>query len=292
MNEPLQNAANPATGRNDVLDVIKAIALDAGTVIMDVYRRGFSVAIKADSSPLTEADTLAEALIVERLGAGFPDIAVIAEEAVANGHAPACGERFFLVDPLDGSKEFIARNGEFTVNIALIENDMPVAGVVYAPALGRIWWGQDGLGAWAGEVADGVIVSPVRVLVRTTPASGPTLVGSRSHGAEQEDERLKPFATATFATIGSSLKFCLLAEGGADLYPRFSRTMEWDTAAGDAILRAAGGQVLDLSGAPLRYGKRNQGHDSDFANSHFWAIGDSTHADTILRPGAGRHKKT
>lgn len=292
MNEPLQNAANPATGRNDVLDVIKAIALDAGTVIMDVYRRGFSVAIKADSSPLTEADTLAEALIVERLGASFPDIAVIAEEAVANGHAPACGERFFLVDPLDGSKEFIARNGEFTVNIALIENGMPVAGVVHAPALGRIWWGQAGLGAWAGEVADGVIVSPVPVLVRTTPASGPTLVGSRSHGAERQDERLKPFATAAFATVGSSLKFCLVAEGGADLYPRFSRTMEWDTAAGDAILRAAGGQVLDLSGAPLRYGKRNQGHDSDFANSHFWAIGDGVYAETILRPEAGRHKKT
>lgn len=290
MSEPQQSHADPASGQDDLLDVLKTIALDAGKPIMGVYAQEFSVAFKPDASPLTEADTLAEALIIEWLAALYPEITIIAEESVANGHAPACGDRFFLVDPLDGSKEFIARNGEFTVNIALIEKGTPVAGVVYAPALGRIWWGKIGLGAWSGEVSDGAVTREFPISVRSTPVNGRTLVGSRSHGAEREDERLRSLGT-TFLTVGSSLKFCFLAEGAADLYPRFSRTMEWDTAAGDAILRAAGGQVVDLTGAPLRYGKRDQDHDSDFANGHFWAIGDSAQRDIILKLGPEQDQK-
>jgi 3'(2'),5'-bisphosphate nucleotidase len=291
MTPEIEQTAGLGPGRDAQMKTITAIALEAGARIMEVYGRGYSVEIKADSSPLTEADLVAEALILERLGSAFPGVPIIAEESVAEGNAPACGERFFLVDPLDGSKEFIARNGEFTVNIALIENAVPVAGVVYAPALKRIWWGKSGSGAWAGNVEDGAIVSPVAISARPVPADGLTLLGSRSHGAEEDDARLKGLDIAQFRTIGSSLKFCLLAEGGADLYPRFGRTMEWDTAAGDAILRAAGGQVVDLSGTPLTYGKRNQAHDSDFANGHFWAIGDGANAGAIVNAGAAQKSR-
>lgn len=274
MTDPFSAANSPAQLREDLLATITAIALDAGEKIMEVYGRDFEVAIKPDESPVTEADTLAEALITERLQAAFPEVTIIAEEAVAEGYAPECGDKFFLVDPLDGSKEFVARNGEFTVNIALIHSGVPVAGVVYAPALGRIWWGAEGLGAWVAEVFNGAIEQTSAIAVRPEPATGVTLVSSRSHGSEGDDDRLTAFNIADCAAVGSSLKFCLVAEGQADLYPRFGRTMEWDTAAGDAVLRAAGGRVLDLSGKPLLYGKRNQADDCDFANCHFWALGD------------------
>lgn len=268
------SASNVEAGA--VSDIFNAIALEAGALILSIYGRKFDVTIKSDASPLTEADTAAEALILERLAAEFPDIPVVAEEAVANGNVPECGQRFLLVDPLDGSKEFIARNGEFTVNIALIENGVPVAGVVYAPALKRIWWGASNTGAFVSLVEGQRLVEPVPIVVRGAPSKGLTLVGSRSHGSGEDDPRLNGLTIADFASMGSSLKFCLVAEGGADLYPRFGRTMEWDTAAGDAVLRAAGGRVLDMDGMPLSYGKRNQSHDSDFANTHFWAVGDVT----------------
>lgn len=284
---PLMNTDTSPTVtslREHLMERLTAIAISAGARIMEIYARDFSVTLKADASPLTEADMAAEALILDELAADFPDIPVVAEEAVANGNVPGFGERFFLVDPLDGSKEFIARNGEFTVNIGLIESGTPVAGVVHAPALNRIWWGSRDHGAWTARVSEGQIASPAAIAVRPAPANGVTLVGSRSHGGgEGTDPRLGNIDIAQFATMGSSLKFCLLAEGGADLYPRFGRTMEWDTAAGDAVLRAAGGQVLDLGGAPLRYGKCNQRHDSDFANGHFFALGDSGLAARILK---------
>ncbi len=223
---------------------------------------------------MTLADTEAERIILDGLGALAPDVPVVAEESVAAGLVPEIGGRFFLVDPLDGSKEFISRNGEFTVNIALIENGVPVMGVVSAPALGRIWWGSAAGGSFAGRIADGAVVdvSPIRI----RQAGGDLCaVGSRSHGSGEGDERLARFAISEFKAIGSSLKFCLLAEGEADIYPRFGRTMEWDTAAGDAILRAAGGRVDRLDGTPLCYGKRNQASDSDFANPFFIAYGDT-----------------
>lgn len=259
------------------------IALEAGRLILSIYGQDFAVQTKADSSPVTEADIAAEALILERLAARFPDIPVVAEEATAKGDIPDLADRFILVDPLDGSREFIARNGEFTVNIALVDNGIPIAGVVYAPALHRIWWGSGADGAFAASVDDGVIVDPVRVAVRSAPQGGLTLVGSRSHAGGEDDIRLEGLSVARFAAHGSSLKFCILAEGGADLYPRFSRTMEWDTAAGDAVLRAAGGQVLDAAGVPLRYGKCKQANDSDFANAPFWALGDKSLAPAVCK---------
>lgn len=263
-----------------ILDLALATAIAAGAEVLSIYSEDFCFETKADSSPLTEADIAAEALIVDQLKAAFPAIPIIAEEATAEGNIPECGSQFFLVDPLDGSKEFIARNGEFTVNIALIEDGVPVVGVVYAPAIGRIWWGGPS-GAYVGLVQDNQIVSPVTIEVRDLPEEGTTLVGSRSHGTGRSDARISRVRGEKFKMVGSSLKFCLVAEGEADLYPRFGRTMEWDTAAGDAILRAAGGCVLDMMGKPLTYGKRNQAHDSDFANPEFCAIGNHAIVDLI-----------
>jgi len=283
MTPTARSTSAPFDGVGDVSDVFNSIALEAGALILSIYGRKFEVTTKADASPLTEADTAAEALILSRLDAAFPEIAVVAEEAVANGNAPQCGERFILVDPLDGSKEFIARNGEFTVNIALIEHGVPVAGVVYAPALKRIWWGSREAGAFVSMVEDHKLIEPMAIAVRSAPPKGLTLVGSRSHGSGEDDPRLDGLEIADFASMGSSLKFCLVAEGGADLYPRFGRTMEWDTAAGDAILRAAGGRVLDMDGTALFYGKRNQTHDTDFANTHFWAVGDGALVASICK---------
>lgn len=268
---------------DDVTAAFTEIALAAGALILSIYGREFTVQTKADATPLTEADTAAEALILERLAEQFPTIPVIAEEAAANGIVPAPTERFILVDPLDGSKEFIARNGEFTVNIALIESGTPIAGVVYAPALKSIWWGSTRGGAFAASVENHRAIETRPIAIRAMPQKGLTLVGSRSHGSGEGDPRLDGFPVADFACMGSSLKFCKIAQGDADLYPRFGRTMEWDTAAGDAILRAAGGRVIDMEGTPLRYGKRNQADDCDFANGNFWAFGDPALGTMITR---------
>ena len=259
---------------DDLID----LCLAAGTRILAIYGADFAITYKPDDSPVTAADTEAEAIILAGLEARYPDIAVVAEESVAAGKVPPPSDRFFLVDPLDGSKEFISRNGEFTVNIALIENGVPVAGVVYAPALGRIWWGGDGLGCHSASVNGGDSTAPhltdrAPIAVRQA-GTGLCAVGSRSHGSGEGDPRLSHFDITDFRNAGSSLKFCLIAAGEADIYPRFGRTMEWDTAAGDAILRAAGGSVTCLDGAPLAYGKRDQANDSDFANPNFIAFGD------------------
>lgn len=249
------------------------LALLAGSRISEIYETDFAVVLKPDHSPVTRADTEAEAIILEGLLRHFPDIPVVAEESVAAGDVPAIGERFFLVDPLDGSKEFISRNGEFTVNIALVERGVPVAGVVFAPAPGRIWWGARGQGSHAARIVDGRVTGSAPIGVRT--AARPLIaVGSRSHGSGKGDPHLARFDIGTYLSAGSSLKFCLVASGEADLYPRFSRTMEWDTAAGDAVLRAAGGRVTCLDGAALAYGKLDQAGEEDFANPHFIAYGD------------------
>ena len=255
-------------------DQLIPIVLAAGVRILDIYGTAFSVTLKPDHSPVTLADTEAEKIILDGLAALTPDIPVVAEESVAAGRIPEIGAQFFLVDPLDGSKEFISRNGEFTVNIGLIENGVPVAGIVYAPALGRIWWGSTSHGSFSGMVVEGAVVDRTPIHIRTA-TSGLCAVGSRSHGSGEDDIRLSRFLISKFTTIGSSLKFCLLAAGEADIYPRFGRTMEWDTAAGDAILRAAGGRVDQLDGTPLTYGKRNQPTDTDFANPAFIAYGDT-----------------
>lgn len=256
-----------------MLRVLEDVAIAAGRAILEVYHAGPSVTLKHDASPVTEADERAEAIILEGLAKAFPDIPVVAEESVAAGRIPNVeGKRFFLVDPLDGTKEFINKRDDFTVNIALIENGTPVAGIVYAPAKGVAWAGADG----AVEkilVDENFAVSSRTKIGCRTPSGELTAVASRSHNSPETEAFLTEKGITSTKSVGSSLKFCLVAEGQADVYPRFGRTMEWDTAAGDAVLRAAGGMTLDTDGQPFRYGKTKQAHDSDFANGHFIAWG-------------------
>ena len=248
------------------------IMLAAGAEIMRIYATNFAVVTKADASPVTEADKSAEAIILAGLKHIAPGIPIIAEEEAAAGRFPTTAGTFFLVDPLDGTKEFVSKNGEFTVNIALVEDGKPVLGAVYAPAIGKIWWGSAGKGAFMADVTDGVIGEARAITIRQ-PEGGLIAIGSRSHGGAETQAYLEAFTIADFVAAGSSLKFCLIAEGLADIYPRMGRTMEWDTAAGDAVLRAAGGRVETLDGQPLRYGKRFQDNDGDYANPHFVAFG-------------------
>ena len=238
--------------KSALLDTARAAALAAGAAIMDIYAEPCAVEQKADASPVTEADRRAEAIIVERLRRAAPDIAVVAEELAAAGHLPATAPvRFWLVDPLDGTKEFIARNGEFTVNIALIEQGRPVLGVVHAPAQSVMYWASDG--AAYRQCSD---AAPERIAARNAPPRGVIVACSRSHNDERVlADYIAELPEAERQICGSSIKFCLIAAGEADHYPRFGRTMEWDTAAGQAVLEAAGGSVTTLDGAPLRYGK-------------------------------------
>lgn len=256
-----------------MLDVLEKLALAAGKEILDVYNAGPSVTFKNDASPVTEADERAEAIILEGLSKAFPDIPVVAEESVAAGRIPNVeGKSFFLVDPLDGTKEFINKRDDFTVNIALIKEGVPVAGIVYAPAKGVAWTGGNGKIEKIEVDGSFNVISRKQIGCRT-PTGDLTAVASRSHNSPETEAFLKERGISSTKSVGSSLKFCLVAEGEADVYPRFGRTMEWDTAAGDAVLRAAGGMTVDLDGNPFRYGKTKQAHDSDFANGHFIAWG-------------------
>lgn len=252
------------------LDEIAALVRCAGEVVMEVYGCAFDVESKVDGSPVTEADKRSEEVILSGLERVSPGLPVVSEEAACSegngsGGEDACPDTFWLVDPLDGTKEFVSRNGEFTINVALIEDGLPVLGVVLAPAVQRLFVGSGSTGAVMEDVDGRRAVS-----ARTQPAEGMTVVSSRSHG---DADALARFTAgrriASLLTAGSSLKFCLLAAGRADLYPRFGRTMEWDTAAGDAVLRAAGGRVTDLEGLDLKYGKPG------FENPHFVAWGRS-----------------
>lgn len=246
------------------LSTLADIAIRAGAVVMRHYESGGDVRHKSDHSPVTDADVEAEALILAALAAAFPGVPVVAEEEAAAGRIVATKDRFFLVDPLDGTREFINRNGEFTVNIAEIVNSVPVRGVVFAPAIGRLFVGGQDLGAYE---TDGALNSVRSIAARPAPADGITAIGSRSHSDEQTAAYLKQFTVREFRSAGSSLKFCLVAAGEADLYPRAGRTMEWDTAAGHAVLLAAGGDVTRWDGTPFRYGKPS------FENGAFVAHG-------------------
>ena len=236
-------------------DTLLALAADlaqrAAQAIMAVRQQGFSVAEKSDASPVTAADHAAEAVILAGLRAATPDIAVIAEEEMAAGREPATGARFWLVDPLDGTREFAAGSNEFTVNIGLIRNGRPALGAVAVPGLDELFGGIVGRGAWKHTP-----VGRHAIAVRAAPPDGATVLASRHHG---NDDRLTAFLhgrqTASVIHMGSALKFLRLAEGAADLYPRFGRTMEWDTAAPQAVLEAAGGRVCQVDGPPLAYGK-------------------------------------
>jgi 3'(2'), 5'-bisphosphate nucleotidase len=226
-----------------------ATADEAGDAIMKLYGVA-DIKTKADKSPVTEADEAAEALILERLAELTPEIPVVAEESVAKGQSPGrIDKQFWLVDPLDGTKEFISGNGEFTVNIALIRDGLPTLGVVGAPAKGLLYATD---GSQATRRRDGV-TEPIAV--RQPPDEGLYAAVSRSHLDAETEIYLTEFRIAGKVSGGSSLKFCMVAEGSADIYPRFGRTMEWDTAAGHAVVRAAGGSVRDVMGVELGYGK-------------------------------------
>lgn len=249
----------------EILEAMVAAALAAGEAVSDVYRTDFTATRKADGSPVTDADKRSEAIIVEALAPlGLP---IVAEESVQAGNVPALGARFFLVDPLDGTKEFVQRNGEFTVNIALVEAGIPVAGVVLAPELGTLYAG-DAAGAWMQD-KDGIPAGERRPI--QVAASGPVnVVASRSHGHAALKTLVEELGIAEDVSVGSSLKFGLLATGRARLYPRFGPTCEWDTAAGQAVLEAAGGTVIDIDGTPLRYGRPER----SFLNPMFVAASD------------------
>lgn len=258
-----------------MLAELERLALAGGAEIMDVYHKGIVVEEKSDHSPVTEADRRAEIVILEGLRKAFPGIPCVAEEEASAGLLPPdLGDAFFLVDPLDGTKEFIKRRPDFTVNIALIRNGAPELGVVYAPAQGLLYAGRPGA---AHALAVGEDQSPgERRPIRVRPCGETkTIVASRSHRTPETDDYIALHPGAEIVSVGSSLKFCLLASGQADLYPRFGRTMEWDTAAGDAVLRAAGGRTARVDGKAFTYGKRNQVDDVDFANPWFVAEGGS-----------------
>lgn len=227
------------------------LAEQAGAAILAVRARGFAVERKEDQSPVTEADRAAEAIIVAGLRGAASEVPVIAEEEVAAGRITAPGPAFWLVDPLDGTREFAAGKDEFVVNIGLVRDGRMALGVVFMPALGEMFSGIVGVGAWKRDRS-----GKAAIHTRVPPAEGLTVVASRLHG---DPARLDAFLAgrrvARTLNYGSALKFCRLAEGLADLYPRFGRTMEWDTAAPQAVLEGAGGRVVTTEGAPLRYGK-------------------------------------
>ena len=238
------------------------LSLLAGQEIMAIYATDFSAKAKGDLTPVTEADEAAERIILSGLAHINGAVPVISEEAAAAGRIPEVAARFFLVDPLDGTKEFISKNGEFTVNIALVEAAVPVAGVVYAPALKRIFWGEKNVGAAQGVIDGDIATGWTALGVRPLPTDGATVVASRSHRDQATEDYLKSVRVKSLCSAGSSLKFCLIAAAEADLYPRFGRTMEWDTAAGHAVLLAAGGKVMTVDGPVLAYGKRTRGYDN------------------------------
>jgi 3'(2'), 5'-bisphosphate nucleotidase len=262
---------SPVIDCDAIAEIFATLTLEAAVAVMGVYACDPNARRKADNSPVCDADEKAEAVILAGLSARCPRFAVIAEEAASRGEKPMCGRAFILVDPVDGTREFLHRNGEFTINIALIIDGVPRAGAVYAPAINQLWMAGDH--AFACEIAPGAALPPVSarraIRVRPVPSQGLTALASRSHTDPETEAFLATLPVAGRIAAGSSLKFCLIAEGTADVYPRFGPTMEWDTAAGDAVLRAAGGMVLDQTGAPLRYGKA----EAQYRNGPFVAWG-------------------
>ena len=264
MTESHAHASSP------MLRALARIAYDAGAIVLAHYTDEITATRKPDSSPVTAADVEAEHFILKRLAQLAPDVPVVAEEEVAAGRIPKVGKHFFLVDPLDGTKEFISKNGEFTINIAEIVDGKPVRGVVYAPAKDRIFFGETLSGAYEMHCPPGGapdFAEARAVEVRPPAKDGLVVAVSRSHKDKKTDEYLAAYTVKKFVVAGSSLKFCMIASGEADLYPRHGRTMEWDTAAGHAVLTAAGGFMTTIEGKAFTYGKPG------FANPHFVARG-------------------
>lgn len=257
-----------------LLDDLALLCVEAGRAILDVYESpAIAARQKDDRSPVTDADERAEAILISGLARLFPYVPVIAEESCSRDGVPVeAAETFILVDPLDGTREFLARNGEFTVNVALVHERRPALGCVFAPALGAIWIGSEALGAKVARM--GLRQDPpaggwAPISARKAPDAGMCAVASRSHSDATTEEFLATLAVVDRRPAGSSLKFCLVAEGEADVYPRFGPTMEWDTAAGHAVLSAAGGAVLNPDGSEFLYGKS----DAGFRNGAFVAWG-------------------
>lgn len=256
-----------------LLGPLQSAALEAGRAIMHHYENGCAVFDKKDLTPVTEADRNAEAIILAALADHAPNIPIVAEEEAAAGRIPTIlGDRFFLIDPLDGTREFLLRNGDFTVNIALIEKGVPVFGLVYAPARHLLFIGSSQGAEEIETCADHKREQQRPIKVRVAP-SEPIALCSRSHATAATEQFLQKNRIRHSVSVGSSLKFCMIARGEADIYPRFGPTMEWDTAAGDAVLRAAGGMTVTPDGLPLLYGQRADGTISGFANSDFIALG-------------------
>ena len=261
-----------------LLDTLAQAAREAGEAILTIVRRGFEIEAKQDRSPVTEADRAAELIILAALVEAAPGVPIIAEEEVAAGRIPAHGDTYFLVDPLDGTKEFVRGGSDYTVNIGLIENGSPTTGIVFAPATGVLHAGAVGQGAWADR---GSGWQPIRTRERGAEV---TAVASKSHLNQATIDYLEQSVGGCgYVSVGSSLKFCIVADGEADIYPRASPTSEWDTAAGHAVLLAAGGVVDGPDGAPLRYGKRA------FLNRAFVATGGwkAPPLEPYLEPFAG-----
>lgn len=230
--------------------------LAAGTVVMDVFNSNFEVYGKADQSPVTEADKRGEDVITAALSSIAPDIPIVGEEAKSEGHCPdISGGLFWLVDPLDGTKEFVKKGSDFTVNIGLIKDGVPIAGFVLAPAMNRLYWGVKDAGAWIADVKDEQMFNQRPIKARKADPENLIIVASKSHRSAELEAWLAHFPSAEHVSIGSSLKLCLIATGEADLYPRLGPTCEWDTAAAHAVLLAAGGSVEVETGSPLVYAK-------------------------------------
>jgi 3'(2'), 5'-bisphosphate nucleotidase len=241
-----------------LLEKLVDITLEAGRAILDVYGSDFGVSYKSDSSPLTEADSRSHRIISARLAEAAPEVPVLSEEGKGVPYETRRGWRsFFLVDPLDGTKEFVSRNGDFTVNIALIEEGRPVMGVVHVPVEGTTYFAARGLGAYRRREGGGAD----RISVREAPGEGLVVVASRSHASPGLEDFLGGLRVRERVSRGSSLKFCLVAEGGADIYPRLGPTWEWDTGAGHAVVEEAGGSVTDLGGNPIVYNKESLKHE-------------------------------
>ena len=251
---------------DSVLEEVRAIARAAGDAIMSVYARDFSVELKDDRSPVTEADRAADAIICSGLARLRPVMPVLSEEsALTSWEQRREWSRYWLVDPLDGTKEFVRKNGEFTVNIALVEDHRAVLGVVLAPALNLEFWGICGRGAWRRDGGG----APVPAGVSPTHTAPLRVMGSRSHPRPGFSAFLARLGPYELTPMGSSLKICMVADGRADIYPRLGPTSEWDTAAAQAILESAGGGMIDLAGQPLRYNTKEH-----LLNPHFLAVGD------------------
>jgi 3'(2'), 5'-bisphosphate nucleotidase len=259
-----------------LLAPVSALAAEAGARIMDIYATAFQVEEKADNSPLTAADLASHQTISAGLRRLTPDIPMLSEESASIPFAERCHwEYFWLVDPLDGTKEFIQRNGEFTVNIALIEGHQPLLGVIRIPVTGLCYFAARGQGAFRQETGKAV----ERIHVCSPSADPVRVVGSRSHGGHSLDAYVASLGRHTLLSIGSALKFCLVAEGKADIYPRLGPTSEWDTAAAQCIVEEAGGQVISVSGERLAYNTRES-----LLNPHFLVFGDASRDWRVYLP--------